>query len=54
MEHYHIRWGNGALDWEAFATEEEAAAAAKELLRPNETFTVEQLGAGCARCAGLK
>ena len=34
MVHYHIRWGNSKLDWEAFQTETEAKAVAELLKRP--------------------
>ena len=53
MNHYLIRWGNGTLDWEAFDSEEAATASAKELARRGETYTIEQLGAGCLRCNSM-
>ena len=43
MTHYHIRWsGNVQLDWERFDTPAEAEAAAKQLLRHGETYTIEE------------
>jgi hypothetical protein len=53
MNHYHIRWSTGTLDWEAFETEQAAAAAAKELARRGETFTIELLGTDCLRCHSM-
>jgi hypothetical protein len=37
--HYHIRWWSpsSSLDWQAFASREEAETVAKELVRENET-----------------
>ena len=49
--HFHIRWsGAEAMSWERFATRAEAEAAAKERVRPGETYTIEELGEGCTRC----
>jgi hypothetical protein len=54
MLHYHIRWGDGKLDWEAFQTEEEAKIAARELMRLDETYAIEQLDGGCLNCASIQ
>jgi hypothetical protein len=54
MKHYHIRWANSNLDWEAFRTEEEANARAEQLKRPGEVYVIEQAEAGCQRCTNLK
>ena len=52
MTHFHIRWsGAQAMSWERFSTREEAEATAKERCRPGETYTIEELGEGCTRCA---
>lgn len=51
MTHYHIRWSNTKLDWEPFKTEAEAQIRAKELVRPGETYTIEQLDGDCPQCA---
>jgi len=49
--HYHIRWsGIEELDYEAFRTQQEAEAVAEQLLRPNETYTIEKRDQSCPRC----
>lgn len=50
MNHYHIRWDNSKLDWEAFQTEEEAKAAAERLKRAGENYAIEELDGDCQRC----
>jgi hypothetical protein len=46
--HYHIRWENKAtLDWECFQTYSDAAIRAKELVRPDEIFTIEEVSSDC-------
>jgi len=53
--HYHIRWSSSKLDWEAFRTRQEAETEAKQLVRPGESYTIEQLDGNCPRCgSGLK
>jgi hypothetical protein len=37
MTHYHIRWANAKIDWQAFQTKEEAVAEAERLKRLEET-----------------
>ena len=54
MLHYHIRWADGKLDWEAFPTEEEARLAAKQLMRPEETYVIMSLDGNCSRCTGFQ
>ncbi len=49
--HYHIRWSESKLDWEAFSTHTEAEKRAKELVRDDEDFTIEQFDGNCPRCA---
>lgn len=52
--HYHIRWsGKTELDWEGFDTRANAEASAKYLVRPGETYIIEEHGQSCARCAAL-
>ena len=46
--HYHIRWSTVGLDWESFGSSAEASA--KQLVRPSETYTIEEYGSECARC----
>ena len=50
MNHYHIRWDNSKVDWEAFQTEEEAKAAAERLKRTDENYVIEKLNGDCQRC----
>ena len=54
MTHYHIRWSNLDLDWEAFLTRAEAEASAMQLARRSETYTIVEFDGGCPRCAMLK
>jgi len=52
--HFHIRWSpSGLLDWQAFDTQAEAEAAAAQLSRPSETYTIEASLANCGRCDQL-
>jgi hypothetical protein len=53
MPHYHIRWSGGVLDWEPFDLRSAAEASAKEMLRPGETYAIEEYGADCAKCRSL-
>lgn len=49
--HYHIRWSDSKLDWERASTREEAEQAAKQLVRPGETFTLEYIDdVTCMQC----
>jgi len=53
--HFHIRWGrNPQVDWESFLTHEEADARARELMRPGETYTIEEFDHACERCSPPK
>lgn len=54
MIHYHIRWSNSKLDWQAFRSREEAGKSAKDLVRPQESYAIEEFGEDCARCDALK
>jgi len=54
MTHFHIRWSTLDLDWEAFRTRAEAEASAVGLVRRSETYTIEEFGGDCPRCAMLK
>lgn len=54
-EHYHIRWSDSSgsnLDWEAFSNRVDAEGRAKELVRPDESYTIERFDANCPRCTG--
>ena len=51
MTHYHIRWSSKeVLDWEAFDTRVEVEASAKQLVRPGETYSIEEQDETCPRC----
>lgn len=53
--HYHIRWSDSKLDWERFSTPQEAERAAKQLVRPGETFTVEHVDDDtCVLCLEIR
>jgi len=53
--HYHIRWSDSKLDWEAFRSQQEAETEAKQLVRAGESYTIEQFDGKCPRCVnGLK
>jgi hypothetical protein len=54
MNHYHIRWTNSELDWEAFPTREEAKTEAERLKRMDESYTIEELNGDCQRCNNIK
>jgi hypothetical protein len=47
MNRWHIRWYGGKLDWECFGTREEAEASAKQLAKPNETYSIEECDGTC-------
>jgi hypothetical protein len=40
--HFHIRWANGRLDWEAHKTCAEAEVSAKWLAGWDEEYTIER------------
>ena len=49
--HYHIRWSSkAALDWESFNTRAEAEDGASQLVRPGETYIIEEHDSACQRC----
>lgn len=52
--HYHIRWSRtSSLDWECFATVEQAEYSAAQLVREGESYSVEKFANGCIRCKEL-
>jgi hypothetical protein len=53
MPHYHVRWSNSTLDWEAFPSPEGARAQAEQLVRPGESYVIEQVDGDCPRCNSL-
>jgi hypothetical protein len=53
--HYHIRWSTkSALDWQRFRTRAEAEERADELVRENETYTIEEQSSDCPFCEHYK
>jgi hypothetical protein len=49
--HFDIRWSRIVpLNWERFNTRAEAEASANQLLRPDETYGIEEYGEECQRC----
>jgi len=49
--HHHIRWSSGRLDWERFNTRPEADKSAKQLMRRQETYVIEECDdATCQPC----
>ena len=54
LPHYHINWFSVGFDWEAFKSQERARKAASLLVRPNETFTVEQFHDNCPVCEKIE
>ena len=54
VAHFHIRWSSSVLDWQAFSSTAEATASAERLVRPGETYAIEECETGkCLRCALL-
>jgi len=48
--HYHIRWSDSKIDWQVFTTSEEAQVEAVRLVRPGETYTIDEFGDECPQC----
>jgi hypothetical protein len=53
MNHYHIRWDNSKVDWQAFRTKDEAVADAERLKRLDENYNIEERDGNCERCQQL-
>ncbi len=53
MNHYHIRWANSTVDWQAFRTKDEAVAEAERLKRLDENYNIEERDGNCERCLRL-
>lgn len=49
--HFHIRWGNGALDYEDFVSRKEADEAARRWVRRGEAYSIEEFNDSCEQCA---
>lgn len=54
MNHYHIRWVNSNLDWQAFQTEDHAKEEAERLKHPNEQYVIEAHDGDCPRCKDIQ
>ena len=53
LPHYHICWsGKATLDWGCFSTRAQAEASAKQLVRHEETYTIEEHDGACLRYQG--
>jgi len=49
--HFHIRWfGKDSLDWQRFQTRQDAITLANEVVRPGETYSVEEHSSDCPFC----
>jgi hypothetical protein len=53
MNHYHIRWADSKIDWQAFQTKDEAVAEAERLKRLDENYSIEERNGNCERCLRL-
>ena len=53
MNHYHIRWADSKIDWQAFQTKDEAVVEAERLKRFDESYTIEEGNVNCERCQQL-
>lgn len=53
MIHYHIRWANSKIDWQAFRMRDEAVAEAERLKGLNESYQIEERDGSCERCMSL-
>lgn len=49
--HFHIRWSNGTLDAERFASGKEADEIAKRWVRRGEGYSIEEFDDSCEKCA---
>jgi hypothetical protein len=42
MSHYHIRWSDSKIDWQAFPAKDEAVVEAERLKRVEESYIIEE------------
>jgi len=52
--HFHIRWTIGEIiriDWEPFASRDEAERMAKRLITTADAYTIVEFDASCEQCA---
>jgi hypothetical protein len=53
--HFHIHWSTtDQVDWQRFDTKAEADRRAVELVKPTESFTLEEFGANCPICERMR
>jgi len=55
--HFHIRWiiaDSSRVDWEAFASHEEAETVAKRIVSRLESYAIEEGDSSCERCARFR
>jgi hypothetical protein len=51
LSHFHIHWSTQTKpDWEPFQKSSDATNRAQELVRPNESFRIEEFGEDCPVC----
>lgn len=49
--HYHIRWSSGKVDWERYNSRAEAEAGARQLIRQEGSYEIEEFrDTACPRC----
>ena len=53
MTHYHIRWADSKIDWQAFLTKDKAVFEAERLKRVDENYSIEEHDGNCERCQRL-
>lgn len=53
VTHYHIRWADSKVDWQAFQTRDEAITEAERLKRREENYSIEERDGNCERCLSL-
>jgi hypothetical protein len=53
MTHYHIRWADSKIDWQAFPTKDETVVEAERLKRVGENYSIEEHDGNCERCQRL-
>jgi hypothetical protein len=52
--HFHVRWiiaGSSRIDWEAFASRNEAENMAERLKSSTDAYAIEEFDGSCERCA---
>jgi hypothetical protein len=54
--HYHICWqgDGGAVDWETWSTRAAAEYSARQIVRPGETYLIEEFGEACMTCTAIR